>query len=178
MKTPEENSFRGFTISLGETLRSRPRGANELAQRRNVRAIGPHATRIDRQSQHLGLLNAKPRIVQLRQTVTLGGRQTPSRPIQRTRRPVIVPALSNNVKKIVPVSTIPHKTSRTPRVQRYGCNSNDFVASHFLPARVFAPGTGALPIVTPPVVESLARTAFVSSELSLFRHAPAIGTFP
>jgi hypothetical protein len=48
----------------------------------------------------------------------------------------------------------------------------------FLRGLSIAPGTGALPILTPPVVESLAAMRIVSSELSLFRRPAAIGDSP
>src|SRR5450755_1442974 len=63
-------------------------------------------------------------------------------------------------------------SSRAPRAQGYGCCDAVFGRFYFYNGtREFAPGAGAVPIVTPHVVESLVRTCVVSIELSLFRHA-------
>jgi hypothetical protein len=55
------------------------------------------------------LFDAEAGIIELGQAVTLGRRQAvASRQVDRARRAMRVPALSNDIEELVPVSPIPH----------------------------------------------------------------------
>src|ERR1700735_3297175 len=97
------------------TLEARPSRANEFAQRSDVWSVGAHTTGIHGQSQHLCLLDTKAGVVKFCEAVAFRRHQAVApRQIHRPRRPMRASRLSYDIEEIVPVSPIPHNSSRAP----------------------------------------------------------------
>ncbi|MGD0303193.1 MAG: hypothetical protein ABSC71_00025 [Candidatus Acidiferrales bacterium] len=83
--------------------------ANEIAQRADVWAVGANATRIDRQAEQLGLLDAQTGVVEFGETITFGGHNTiAARERNRPRRTMTNTAPLHNIEEVVPITPGPH----------------------------------------------------------------------
>src|ERR1700693_4757436 len=104
-----EIGSQGRTGARERFLEARAGSSDVVSERRDIRSVGSHAARVNRQTQVLCLFDAEAGIVELRQAVALGRRQAvASRQVDRARRAMRVPALSNDIEELVPVSPIPH----------------------------------------------------------------------
>lgn len=96
--------------STGESV-ARAAGPEKHLESSHIGLVAAQPHGVNRKSQNLRLFKAESRVIELRQTVTLGGNQPVSRrSIHRPRRMHCGTASPHSVKKIVPVSADPHRT--------------------------------------------------------------------
>lgn len=90
-------------------LKAGTTGADEIAQRAYVRAVSADATRIDRQAEHLGLLDAQTSVVKFGEAITFGGHNSiAARKRNRPRRTMTNTAPLYNIEEVVPITPGPH----------------------------------------------------------------------
>jgi hypothetical protein len=124
------------------------------------------------------LLDAQACLIQFGKAVAFGGYQAvAARKIHWTRGAMRAPPFPDNDKKVIPISSIPHAplpalpgfknldARRANSVAESFCHRVIHVRRFHPQLRRAAPGTGALQIITPEVVESRVRTFYVSIEL-------------
>src|ERR1700728_4662080 len=158
---------------------TRAAGAIELAERGDVGTVGADAAGVNRQTQIFGLLDAEAGLVQFGEAVAFRRYQAVTvRQIHGTRRAMRAPPFPYDQEEVVPVSSIPHEILPSCPGAGIGCTPGDFGSMKIratcasdpgkaLPKpRRAAPGTGAVPIITPEVVECRVRTLVVSIRLS------------
>jgi hypothetical protein len=91
-----------------ERLQRLARGAHEIAQYRNVWAIGTDAAGIYGQTQALGEIEIHARIVQLRQAEALRGQHSvKTSRVDRTGRPMPLPGPAGQFVKLLPIAFVP-----------------------------------------------------------------------
>jgi len=134
-------------------LKTRASRANEFSKRGDVWSVGTDAARIHGQTQHLRLLDTKASVIKFREAVAFRRDQAvATRQIYGARRPVCAPRLSYDIEKLVPVSPIPHNSSRYPGKSLMHRNSFRSLTNS-RPDHQSA-WAGVLQILTPDVVES------------------------
>src|SRR5258707_14775942 len=91
-------------------LQRLPRGSNEIAKNRNIRAVSTDASGVPRQAKPLGKVKIHARVVQLRQTKTLRGQHAiQARRVNRTWRTVTPPGAPRQLVKLLPIAFVPSR---------------------------------------------------------------------
>src|SRR5271155_4156784 len=162
-------------------LETRAAGAIELAQRGDIRAVGADAAGVHGQTEIFRLLDAQAGLVQFGEAVAFRGHEAIAvRKVHGTRRAMRAPPFPDNQEEVVPVSSIPHAFLPSCPGGGIGCTPGDLGSMNYRASwqskslhdrdsawpRRAAPGTGAVPMITPEAVESRLGTLVVAIKLS------------
>src|SRR6185437_16178489 len=93
-----------------EKLQRLARRSHEIAQYSHVRTVGADASRVDRQTKPLGLIEIDSSVIQFRQAESLRRQHAvQSRRIHRTGRTMPLPWPSRQFVKLLPIAFMPSR---------------------------------------------------------------------